>query len=361
MNGKNLIQGFMGILFAAALSGCASTGGIITSLEDLSTESVKEGFVKIPQYRVASIPGWLPFADVGGLYFYKPSRKPASVIGLSPGHSFKLVSEIPSTCTEACLAGIRDHITSLGTLAQVLIQTRVDLSALLSKQAGAASDATIQAAVDKANGEYKQAQTNFNNGYESVVKSIKSNGVLIYRWASDSTQSGSIGLGSLLGASAQENQKQNGFALVSGVRTTTLFVGNDLLAAWPQLNKTSRFSNRFEITTHTMQAKNIMYGNISDVSLYAQAKLDASYAQLANPTDTLKTLDKIEIGMALSRVSNLSNNGVMGNMKRTVTAVAWDVAALKKRLDEDDWLTFYSVESDFTDLVELLDNTKGAQ
>lgn len=61
---------FIGVMALAVLSGCASTsGGIITSLEDLSTESVREGWFKVPQYRVASIPGWLPFSDVGALYF----------------------------------------------------------------------------------------------------------------------------------------------------------------------------------------------------------------------------------------------------------------------------------------------------
>lgn len=358
MNSKSLIRHFTGIFLSAALTGCASTGGIITSLEDLSTESVKEGFIKIPQYRVASIPGWLPFSDVGGLYFYKPSRKPASVIGLSPGNSFELVSEIPSNCDETCLVHIRDHITALGTLAQTLVQTRVDQSILQDKPSVNATDTAYQARVENASKEYKQAQSEFNKSYEDVVKSINSNGVLIYRWSTDSTQSGNLGLDSLLGVSAQENHKLNGFALVSGVRTKTLFIGDDLLSSWKQLNKGSRFSNRFEMTTHIMQAKNIMYGNISDVSMYAQAKIEASYQQLANPTETLKALTKIEIGMALSKVSNLSNIGVMGNMKRTVLPILWDDGSLKKRLADDNWLTFYSVESDFTDMIELLEHTK---
>lgn len=362
MNAKSSIRYLIGILFAAALSGCASTGGIITSLEDLSTDSVKVGFIKIPQYRVASIPGWLPFSDVGGLYFYKPSRKPASVIGLSPGNSFELVSEInekpENECTQTCLADIREHITTLDTLAQTLVQTRVDLSELLAKQSANASDVTNQAKVDQANTEYKQAQINFNKKYENVVKSIQKNGVLVYRWATDSTKMGSLGLDSLFGASAQENQKYNGFALVSGIRTKTLFVGDDLLKGWEQLNKESRFNNRFEMTTYIMQAKHIMYGNTADLSVYAQAKMEASYKQLANFPDSLKALTKIEIGMALTKMSNLSNIGVMGNMKRTVSPITWDVDALKLRLGTDNWLTFYSVESDFTNMRELLEHTK---
>ena len=343
------------------LTACSSTGGLITSLEDLSTESVKEGFVKIPQYRVASIPGWLPFADVGGLYFYKPSRKPASAIGLSPGASFELVSEIvgaePNTCTETCLAEIRTRLTRLGGLATELVQARADLSLLQARQARQAAGAEPQMSdgqIDEVKNQYRAAQKRFDTHYEGVVDAIRSNGVLIYRWATDSSQSGGFGLGSLLGGSAQQDERRNGFALVSGIRTKTLFVGRDLLGAWPQLDKDSRFSNRFEITTHVMQARHILYGHVADVSRFAQARLQASYAQLANFPQALKELDEIEVSMALSKVSNLSNIGVMGNMKRSVVPIQWDLAALQNRFASDDWLTFYSVESDFTDMLALL-------
>lgn len=67
---------------------------------------------------------------VAVLYFYKPGRKPASAIGLSPDRSFALVSEIPTDCPMQCLARIRTHITALCTLAQDLVQARVDLSTL---------------------------------------------------------------------------------------------------------------------------------------------------------------------------------------------------------------------------------------
>lgn len=349
------------IAAAAWLVGCSTTGGLITSLEDLSTESVKEGFIKIPQYRVASIPGWLPFSDVGGLYFYKPSRKPASVIGLSPDDkSFELVSEIAGDCERTCLAGIRSGITQLGTLAQALVQARIDLSLLQAERRAAKADAPTQADVGTADLSYRAAQTNFNTQYQRVVDALQDHGVLIYRWTTDSNQQASLGLDSLGSASVEQGQKLNGFALVSGVRTKTLFVGRDLLDAWPRLEKESRFSNRFEITTHVMQARNIMYGNVADVSQFAQAKLQASAQQLADFPQTLKSLTEVEIALTLSRVSNLSNMGVMGNMKRRILPVAWDAASLKQRLADDDWLTFYSVESDFTDLRELLRPGTGA-
>ena len=354
MKTEPVIHRLLALFLAAVLSGCASsTGGLISSLEDLSTDSVKEGFVKIPQYRVASIPGWLPFADVGGLYFYKPSRKPASVIGLSPdGTSFELVSEIPSECTETCLAAIRSLITRLGTLSSELVQERVSLLAAQVKKP------PDQASLDKAAESYGKAQKSFNSTYEAVVDALKHNGVLIYRWSIDARQSGHIGFDSLLGSSAQNQQTLNGFALVSGIRTKTLFIGTDLLAGWSRLDKESRFNNRFEMTTHVMQAKNIMYGAIADLSTFAQAKLEASYKQLANLPEELKTLAQIEIGISLSKVSNLSNMGVMGNINRKIVPIRWDANDLKTRLSEDQWLTFFSVESDFTDMLELLKQSR---
>ena len=365
MNGKQIIMAFTGILCAASLSGCASNAGIVSSLEDLSTESVREGVVEVPQYRVASIPGWLPFADVGSLHFYKPSRKPASIIGLSPGKSFKLISEIRSDCKEDCLYAIRDDIAALGTLAQTLVRSRVDLSELLARQSDAGGTGDSKA-VEQAKEAYAKAQLDFDGAYEKVSKSISHNGLLIYRWTTDSSQSGSIGLDKLFDTTAKENSRHSGFALVSGVRTTTLFIGEDLKDAWGQLNKCSRFADRFGLTTYTMQAKHIVYGNLLDLSQYATAKIEASYDQLAHPAETLKALTTIEIGMALSRVSNLSNLGVMGNVVRRTAPVDWDDESLRNRLSEPNqlcepnrpcepgWLTFYSVESDFKDLLELL-------
>ena len=341
----------------SALVGCASTGGLITSLEDLSTESVKEGFVKVPQYRVASIPGWLPFSDVGGLYFYKPARKPASVIGLSPGASFELTSEIDGdACDTQCLLNIRTLLTSLSMDAQDLIQERIKLTLLQAQQSAGSPLPPGAAAVEQPRTEYESAQTKFNESYEKVVNAVKNHGVLIYRWSTTKKAGGSVGLDSVFGGSAQQEGSYNGFALVSGIRTKTLFVGRDLMTdGWDALNKKSRYSNRLEITTHVMQAKYIMYGAITDLGQFAQAKAKVSYTQLANIPETLKSLSQIEIEAILARVSNLSNMGVMGEIKRKVTPIEWSTAGLIRRLEDNNgWLTFYSVESDFIDLRDLV-------
>ena len=348
MSVKNFLSIASFSVIFASLAGCTTTGGLITSLEDLTTESVTEGFFKLPQERVASIPGWLPFADVGGLYFYKAKRKPAAAIGLSSGDSFELVSEIPGQCDDACLLEIRDNITELDIDAQTLVQARVDLSA---RQSTAHADAT---AAEEAKTAYKKAQNKFNDSYKKVVLAIRKNGVLIYRWAANSSQSEELNAGSLLNTSSKQEQKRNGFALVNGIRTKTLFIGKDMLKGWKELDAGTRFANRFLMTTYVMQTKNVLYGSVSDLSTFAHAKVQASYQDLKNAPELFK-LTQIEIEVTLAKISNLSNIGMMGKMSRKTNAVQWDEGAdLRKRFEEDTWLTFYSVESNYTDLVDLL-------
>lgn len=213
---------------------------------------------------------------------------------------------------------------------------------------------------------YKQekliAQTKYTNIrdeldelHQTVIKSMNHDGLLVYRWNTSSEQSGSTGLGSLFGASGNNEESYSGFALVSGLRIATLYLGKDLADAWPALDTSTRYSNRFELTTHVMQAQHIIYIAEYDLQRSINAKLSASYEQLADLPATLKALDQIEIEATLSKISNLSNMGVMGKTRRSTRDVDWTSPAGISNLAElDGWQTFFAVKSDFTDLVDLL-------
>jgi hypothetical protein len=354
---------FVAICLGTFLSGCASTGGLITSLEDLTTELSKEGLSKVPQYRVVSVPGILPFADVGSLQFYKPKRKPSSAIGLSNNNSYVMQTIIESECHEECLIIIRDNLLLLRAKAEAVVEARINLtrvSALVPLDG--ADSAKIDAynqSVSAAKTAYSTARKDLDDKHQEVLKSINENGILIYRWSSIVSKKGSLGLGDMLEVSGSKNETYNGFALVSGLRIATMFVGNDLVSAWSNLNTDSNYSNRFEITTCVMQAQHIVYVTEYDLLGMIEAKLKASYAQLANLSETIKNLDRIEINAALSKVANLSNMGVLGKCKREKRDVDWskpagilDLSAL------NGWQTFYSVQSDLTDLMELLSDNK---
>lgn len=332
-----------------ALAGCATKAGVITSLEDLGTESQKEGAIKIPQYKVASIPGWLPFADVGSLYFYKPSREPSTVIGLSNSKkSYVVTSSIESDCGVDCLAGVKGKVAALSKQAADLIQKKVAHSRALNSNPAPDAIGDLSSA-------YDAALASFNSAYEDVENEMAKKGVFIYRWSTHGQSSGFLGLGALLGLNASKESSYNGFALVSSLRIKNAYFGCDVLDQWKNLDTKSEYSNRFQMTTYLMQARYISYGVLEDLETQISAHLKASSTQLADLPATLKSLDSIEIKAALSKISNLSNVGTMGDVKRTVTPIKWDDDDWKQRTESSSgWLTFYSVTSQYGDILEML-------
>lgn len=345
------------------LGGCASTGGLITSLEDLTTETSKEGFIKVPQYREISISGLLPFPEPGSLHFFKPRRKPSSSIGISHSDkSYVIQSVIDSECDLPCLIPIRDKLLLLRGSAERLVEERIKLTKLIATPPPA-SDATAigtyKTEIAKEQSNYTTKRNELDQNYKETLEAIKANGILIYRWNSNSKRSGSLGLGDILGVSGNKSESYSGFALASGLRTATLYVGKDIIEAWERLDTKSNFSNRFELTTHVMQAQHIIYITEYDLQGMVEAKLKASYAQLADLPETIKSLEQIEINAALSKVANLSNMGIIGKSKITTRDVDWTKpAGITKIQDLDGWQTFYAVESDLTDLIQMMSENK---
>lgn len=306
-----------------------------------------------------SVPGILPFADAGSLQFYKPKRKPSSAIGLSNGDSYVMQSVIESECDEKCLSTIRDNLLLLRGKAESFVEDRINLTRIVATPPPDGSDAakinSYNQAVSAAKSKYITTRQELDTKHQEVVKSINNNGILIYRWNSNSNRKGLLGLGNIFGISGGKNETYSGFALLSGLRTATLYVGRDLIKAWKELDTKSNYSNRFELTTHVMQARHIIYITEYDLQSMISAKLKASYAQLKNLSETIKSIDQIEINAALSKVANLSNMGIIGKSKRTTREVNWTKPAGIMELNSlDGWQTFYSVVSDLTDLIEML-------
>ena len=234
----------------------------------------------------------------------------------------------------------------LRSKAEAVIEARIKLTEVI---ATAPQD---KSAAEKT---YTESRKDLDSFHKTVIESMNHNGLLVFRWNTSSEQSGSTGLGSIFGASGNNEESYSGFALVSGLRIATLYLGKDLLDAWPALDTSTRYSNRFELTTHVMQAQHIIYIAEYDLQRSINARLSASYDQLSNLPDTLKALDQIEIEAALSKISNLSNMGVMGNTRRSTRDVDWtSPAGIENLADLDGWQTFFAVKSDLTDLMGLL-------
>lgn len=340
------------LLIVVILSGCSSTGGKITSFEDLTTEASKEGLTKLPQYRVISIPGMLPFSDVGGVHFYKSKRKPSTAIGVNNEESYAIETTIESTCDQACLSSIKEKILLVKNKAASLIHAKIDLARLHSSEPKADASAIVAATT-----KYNTIRTDLDAKHQDAMNAIKNNGVMTFRWNTNTKKSGSIGFGSITGVSGAKDDTQSGFGLISGLKTSTLYLGKDIKEVWGNLNGESKFSNRLEVTTYTMQAQYIIYMSENDLSSSLSTNLKASYSQLSNLSDTIKNLDNIEINVALAKVSNLSNMGVIGNSKRKKIDIDWkkpNLLSNPARLDG--WQTIYAVKSDLTELLAMSEN-----
>jgi len=173
------------ILSVIILQGCGSSGGLITSLEDLTTESSKEGFAKVPQYRVVSIPGLLPFVEGGSLHFYKARRRPSSAIGLSVDKSYVMESVIKSECDSKCLAEIRDNLLKLRSKAETVIEARIKLTEVIASAPEDKTQADLYTAYkdDKqiAQTEYTNIRNDLDRLHQDVVKSMNHDGLLVFR------------------------------------------------------------------------------------------------------------------------------------------------------------------------------------
>lgn len=351
-----LLHALITLSLALIFVGCSSTGGLITSFEDLTTETKKEGAFKLPQYRVISVPGILPFADVGSLQFYMPGRKPSTSIGLSAdSSSYVLQSVVNDSCDLQEFIGIRNNLMLLREKAESYVENKINhtklKSLLLSDKIDPADKGNHKVLATNAASKIDTVKSELDSLYKEVVNSIDKTGIIVYRWSYNSSMEGSFSLGNMLG---RKNEKYNGFALLSGLRIATLIVGKDLVDKWkPHLNIKSKYANRFELTTFVMQAKYISYVTEYDLLGMATAKLKAS-----DLPKEMKKLNMIEIEAALSKAANLSNMGFLGDMKRTRKKIDWTDQLNKEYLDslnEEGWQTFYSVVSDLTDLIDLIE------
>jgi len=340
--------------FACLLLGaCASNGGMVSSLEDISTESQKEGIFEARQYRIASIPGWLNIPEVGELYFYKPQRKPTSAIGISAsGKSYVLSSEFdgtgkPEDCDLETLIGIRDKIANTLQLGKALISQRIRVAKLKNTKEVAVADLLAAEKIED------DAESRFDKEYSPLLSAIKKSGVFIYRWSTANSMGGSLGIDALAAIEGKKEDHQNGFAIVCGLRLQTLYIGRDILNQWPNLNRESSFDNNFMLITGMMQAKHIVYSSMLDLEAYINANFKASAAELQALPATLREATEIKIEATLASVANLSNSGIMGGVKRNILPAPWETSP-SKVTQSDERLTFYAVASELREVRRML-------
>lgn len=310
------------VLAIPMLFGCEHKRGMITSLEDITTENQRVGLLGgifgNPQRRLVGINGLLPYSDVAtGFYYQKQSGPPSTAIGIaSPGQpSFMVVRHIPyappppGTPFEQLVA-IRDNIRDVQLKAAAYVAARIRLSDMIARDAP-------DTAITAANTEVATAQGAYDVAYSKAVKSINVPGIMVFRWQTTNQRSLAAAIGDIFSGNVQRTDESSGFVVVGGLRVATLVAGDDVCDI-PGRGKRL-------VTTYAMQAEHLLYSTEADLSELLQAELKASPSQFKNLGATLLAADKIEIKLVLARVQSLANQANMSGMTIRTEPVNWTV------------------------------------
>jgi len=379
-----LLRGLLlstGILF----TGCSSDSPhLITSIDGLTSEIAQSGTLDINQNRIVSIAGALPHAAPGTVHRLKDDRPTSTAYGLSTDKTFIVRKKIhPPADPEARIAAVRTAILDARAAAAEVAVTRLELTRLdalaTSKDQSLRADAAAH--VDAARASYTAARRSLDARVASANALITDSGLLVFRWATNEERSGSAGT-SLFSGEASKARASSGYAIVAGMRESTLYVGPDitsldlhleddfhwgyaLLWNWLPWIFSSGPDEHVRITTRCVQVQYVAYLQEVDLAEFVTARLSATVEQLKGLDATLAELDRIEVELAFAKAASLSNEGLLGNPEWTTVdlpladapgasgAGSW-VAATRKEIDQQDgWLTILAVDTDLQALKDL--------
>lgn len=341
------------VTLALLAVGCRTSPTMITSLEDLTSETQGQGRSDLPQNRILSITGLLPHAQVGSLYHYKKSRSPSTAIGISNGCSYYVTTTYghdcgdpagghdETTCADqerAALTELRDEILNVRLKASKALSLKVAAAkaqAQLVKARASEKDdgetSGLESRLDTAQDDYQQARDAFDLAINEAAKKITRSGVMVVRWDAKKSTNGGATLGTLFGFNRSEDSTASGFAIFSSLRLTNLFVGSDVHDIKPDVRRTWQWKlhwrpwfigenvlRNIRLTTYLLQARNVLYLQDMEVSEETELALEGSYQELSDLGNTLEELDKVEVEYIRSRIESLSNMGLIAETTRHV-------------------------------------------
>lgn len=344
------------------LSACTTSlnRAIIGSFEDITSgRHIESG--TFAQVHAASINGLLPFDTVGESYFFDNKRGMLSAIGVSSVNpegsnvpfqtiTYTITRDYPSDATLDDLVVIRNGITE--SSARII-------RALRAERAYRTAAGKDEVAEKELHREWTNAVAQADVTLTELNKATSKRNLLVFRWNTASQGSASLKAGGLFGAKAAKNSDQAGYGLVAGFKTSTLFVGADLVSSYEMIipKFRSAVKGKFVIPTFSISASNLVYFAQSDIAKEVEAKLKGSYSQFSELSQTLKELDEIELDYAAQRLESLSNAGIVQGPAQ----VKFEQFKPFHKLDgfgaemnsKAGWTTFYSVLTKIEDVSNV--------
>lgn len=320
------MKGFIWLACVCSLccAGCNTTNhAIISSFEEITSAKHKEGGA-FAQTHLASVNGLLPFDTVGQAYFFSNKRGVLTPIGLSavcPNSTFHItntityatIREYPSSATFRDLWNIRDAILDASAWSgRALVAKQTYFQTITNPALASAWFADWTNAAAKADA-----------AFAKMNESANKENLLIFRWNVNADHSGGISGGEMVKAEGKPETAQSGYVIIAGFKTSTLYVGYDLIR---QLQNESKrqgklVADKIQIPTFIIAASNILYFAQDDLVAEMSVGLSGSYPQFANLPRTIKNLDKIELNYATRKLQSLGNAGMVGSPTVTMTEI----------------------------------------
>jgi len=356
----------------AVSAGCVSHNReILSSFVDITSAKYKEGG-SLAQYQAASVNGLLPFEDVGETYFFAGKRGMLTAIGISAVTNYhpysyevesfntngpytltyKRIREYASPATLVDLQQIRSNILNFSTAYVDMLARK---AALLDAQRG--SNLTASSKLQPA---YLTASSNAQAQLNLVLNQLSRTNLIMFQWDASDNRSALLKVGDIFGASHSHRKGLRGFALVAGLRTTTLHVGTDLVCEITRdmQEYSPMVAHKIVVPTFAISAAHLLYFAQEDLENEVQAKLKASYSQLANGTQLLKSLDNIEATYLAQQLKTLCNTGAIeGPTSASLEPVPMFYEKLAECASSTNWTTFYAVTTCADDITKLYRRT----
>ena len=398
------------------LAGCAGSG-LLTSIDDLTAHVDRKGLLTLEQQRILSLSGLIPSAPPGSIYRYQNKRSPFTAIGLSvhdeacldstcerpPAQhatkSFVVEREIPCSMSLTELVQLRDQLLDAKRFGARLIRLR--LERLVSQQNLQLAEKAVVTTADRERlgplGERMESlsqridvtQDEFEQALQVSQVGIASTGVMVVRAETKRSSSFSARLASLFTGAASKDEEQTGFAVLGGLRTMRLFVGQDLLhdiknvsTDWYLIGRRFPYvlgvkwldlgipiplpypgqlgKKDFFLTTARLEAQYVLYAQDSLVEKSIRADVKLSRKALDQLGDVGEA-ERLELELVLNSVESLGSSAVLGDVTETISTldtyrgrIHSALAGTTPEPSESGWTTVYAVLSEVDDLETLL-------
>ena len=367
------------LTLCSVFASCASTS-LVNSIDDLTAQVDQQGFLSLQQQRILSLSGLMPMGNPGTIYRYKGSRSPFTSIGIGGEESYYVQRTIESKASQDELLELRNDLVDVRVAASDIIRIR------LERLQARAQDPPDKSRISTLDSSLDVAEEKFDKAWKAVVEDVKHPGMFILRTDRTTSTDLATRIGSILGLNSKGESSTGGFAVVSGLRTSFLFLGNDL-KDWPQQPKQdwnligtsfpfilgTRYPFQdallpfpilgqcnyedLHIVTSKLEAQHVLYLRDAASERRVQANFEASVEQLRNLEKTIREIDGIAIDAVLARVESLGNVGITGTAEEKRIPLYDDVTKFEfiPASTPEKWQTIYQVLSDYDDIRTLSD------